>query len=562
MRNVFLSLVAALNVHKDISTQPQSIQEDHEEARSQIETVIAGEGIQLWQEFCASREYEDDDQVTPEKLLEYVDLICLPYDNMQQDATNRNRSYPQLVLSLQVLVRPVLQHWVQKAGVLKADHTFTEEKTAVDEGWEDCGLDDYGLDDYGDMDYQSECEPETSRGAYTANIVDVLDDHKDGDRSRRNVDGRESVSRLELTKKEQNSLDILSKDAAANFVEGASTPLSLVWTPGRYKADEFQAPPIYHRPYAIETIGPTIDIGISDNVVDILEEWRFGLNGTQAIQDLNRQYGTRWRRKDQDFRYQIRITVVREFKRLVTDEARPTADNHQAENAPASEATGGLSAWYIGHKTKALQYCAPTPGMPEVWDSVALDRTYRFPIFDDIVTVEDLWKFWTQGWQDGPSVRERSAKHGATWRKSTYDRAIFQWYAPRYKVVREVQKLVDLQWSEEEATEGIEVLRMREELSLEGLARHLESLYDIRAAISNAKRPNALSVLMSLAKSADACKRESSKPAPLMGHVGGRAKDGSEGLISNGWVFWRDWGCCEYGDRAEEEVNSNEETGI
>ncbi|KAF9931277.1 hypothetical protein FBU30_010506 [Linnemannia zychae] len=136
--------------------------------------------------------------------------------------------------------------------------------------------------------------------------------------------------------------------------------------------------------------------------------------------------------------------------------------------------------------------------MPENLDDASLDRHYRFPVYNNIVTVDDLWRFWTKGWDDGPSVRARSAKHGATWKMAVYDAKIAEWYAPRYRIVQEIQKLVHKKWLESKAVEGIEMLR--KESSLEDLAKLLATLDDVPDAISNARTPNALATLLARAK--------------------------------------------------------------
>ncbi|KAG0379223.1 hypothetical protein BGX24_001271 [Mortierella sp. AD032] len=617
MRKVFLSLVNALDAHRDVSTQSQFFQEHHEEALSQIETVLPGEGLQLWQEFCASKEYKDEDRVTPEKLLEYVDLICLPFDNMRQDTTNRNRSYPQLVLSLQILVRPVLQLWVKRASSLNAEHTFTE-RTAVEEAMDN---------DNGDMDYQSEYKPETNQDVYNVKMDGELDDDKDGDRSDDEADGRKSVSRPKPTKKEQDSLEMLSKRAATiNPVQVTSALTSLTWILGRYKAGEFKESTARRTSLAVDKMAPTIDIDTAGNIIAILEEWRFGSHETPAFQDLNKQYGHHWRKSEHYNRYHTRKTVICEFKRLVSEEgmgdddaiallvarqgpkatttfvkdlgverrareqiakkgkavsqrnssmsrapsdpsssscdttraltsfsafdhstpkktggmkqtmlwasAGVTPNNHLTEKAPTSEARSNVLSWCQVRNTKVLQHCAPIPGVPETWDNVALDRTYRFPIFNDIATVQHLWEFWTRGWQGGPSVRAMSTEHGATWRKKTYDSTIFQWYESRYRIVQQVQKLVELGWTQDEATERLEILRSREELSLEGLAGHLDSLYNIPEAIADAKYPNPHSLVVTMAKSADASEGGSGS-MPFMGYVGGRRAPSTHHLQLN-----------------------------
>ncbi|KAF9140182.1 hypothetical protein BGX30_006922 [Mortierella sp. GBA39] len=590
----------------------------------------------LLKEFCTNRAYNDDDRVTPEKLLDYVDLVCLPYDNLQQRhgvASNVDGAYPLSVLSLQALVRPVLQLWVHKGPLLDdvlefSQHTYTEGSMAEEEEWERDGQDDRG-----DMDYESEDWPSTPR---EVDLASGFDDELEGeniDWSRETAVVQENTLRLMFAKEELDSVKVLSNPASApmkNAFISASATTTPTWTHGRYKADEFEATTMYNNLRIVDnkTPTPTYNLTLTDNVVELLEEWRFGLDNQMSIQELNKQYGARWRRKEQDRYYHARITIVLEFKRLVSEEgmeddeavsylvtkqgrktaralynelcqersarnkvagkkvstlpgpssssssssaktppdlaavssssgstskasissaklATPstkdagvtkqaalypskgsTSNNHAAKREPVApiatttNASKGLQKWRLGVKSQP-QYSAPTPGMPEVWDEVALDRTYRFPMFDDIVTVDDLWKFWTQGWDGGPSVRERSAEHGATWRKTTYDPTIARWYASRYKVAQEIRRLVERDWLESEAVEGIEALR--KDLSMEELAKLLGSSNDIPVAISNATRPNALTLMMAQARSAALSDAGSgSGLTPPMGHVGGR----------------------------------------
>ncbi|KAK3823763.1 MAG: hypothetical protein JOS17DRAFT_753298 [Linnemannia elongata] len=634
VRKVFSSLVTALERHNDNSSQTPSFQENRNE--DPLQAAITNEGMLLWREFCTKRAYNDDDRVTPEKLLDYIDLICLPYDHFRQrhDITsNQDGAYPLLVLSLQALVRPVLQLWVQRDPFLDSDmefsqHSYTEGCIAEEGEWER-----NGQGDRVDMDSQSDDWPSTPRDFDLASGLDDDLEDENIDWSRETAVVQENALRPMVTKEEPDSVIFPSNPVSTtpmkHAVISASATTTPTWTHGRYKADEFEAATMYNnlRTGDNNTSAPIYGLTLTENVIELLEEWRYGLNNQMSIQELNKQYGTRWRQKEQDYYYHARITIVREFKRLVSEEgmgddeavsylvtkqgtkaagtlynelcqersarnklagkmkstlpgpsssssslgmpppnsatvpsscggtskvsitsaelATPsakdtgvtkqaalspskgsTSNNHATEREPValtattSNASAGLLRWRLGVKNKP-QYCASIPGMPEVWDEVTLDRTYRFPMFDDIVTVNDLWKFWTQGWNGGPSVRERSAEHGATWRKATYDPTIAQWYASRYKVAQEIRRLIERGWSEPKAVEGIEALR--KDHSMERLARDLGSLNDIPNEILKATKPDALTLMMAQAKSeAMSNAGLGSGLTPPMGYVGGR----------------------------------------
>ncbi|KAF9091692.1 hypothetical protein BGX23_004917 [Mortierella sp. AD031] len=605
---------------------------------SEIEATIVSKGVHLWKEFCTSKEYQDDDWVTPEKLLEYVEIICLPYDDMQrrQDTAKQDQSYPLLVLSLQALVRPVLHLWlVQKNGLTDADMEPPEEQEQeqVHDVDERSAVEERELDASNDMDVmediRQEYEPDMP---WDADPGKAIDEHEESIEWLKKTAGELEANLGPSGIKEEEEIKVHVKLSTP-----PSTSATLAWTPGRYKAEEFIAStttPIVVQP--ADKDSPIYELADAGKVVDILEEWRFGTGGHMSIQDLTYEYGARWREREAYRRYLVRLTVVREFKRLVLEESMDDDEavkvlvskqgskasgtfynelcveravrNKEARREPptwqsdsssttfsetslsspgtsnvstASQTSGKLApkkatvttaashitksstakveaaapASSIGTKLSSparttaarrssekaptlntnsnpltsrfgfqrvnvskAQYCERTPGMPEDWDNVVLDRTYRFPIFNDIVTVDDLWTFWTGGWDEGPSVRARSVKHGATWKKAAYDPTIAHWYQPRYKIIQEIQRLVQQDWTEAEAVEGIEGLR--KELSLERLATHLESLDDIPVAITQAKNPSAHAELMALFKSSAASM--SSGQTPDMGHVGGR----------------------------------------
>jgi len=54
-------------------------------------------------------------------------------------------------------------------------------------------------------------------------------------------------------------------------------------------------------------------------VAELLQEWRFGLRGGQAIQDLDCKYGRRWRVVSDKQKYKCRRAVVQAYVRLVLD---------------------------------------------------------------------------------------------------------------------------------------------------------------------------------------------------------------------------------------------------
>ena len=202
--------------------------------------------------------------MTPEKLLDYVDLICLPYDNLQQRhdiASNLDGTYPLLVLSLQALVRPVLQLWVHKVPLFDADmefsqHTHTERSIAEEGEWERDGQDDRG-----DMDYGSEDWPSTPRDVDLASELDDEPEDKNIDWSRGTAVVQENALRLMSAKEELDAIKPPSNPVTTAPIKhgfiSASATTTPTWTHGRYKADEFEATTIYNKLRTVDNKTPT-----------------------------------------------------------------------------------------------------------------------------------------------------------------------------------------------------------------------------------------------------------------------------------------------------------------
>ncbi|KAG0055126.1 hypothetical protein BGZ83_009538 [Gryganskiella cystojenkinii] len=76
-------------------------------------------------------------------------------------------------------------------------------------------------------------------------------------------------------------------------------------------------------------------------VTDILTEWRFGFRNGPAIQDLNRDYGERWRNSGDKEMYDIRSLITQEFVQMVLEQNVPEEDAIQVLTAMSL----GCSSW-------------------------------------------------------------------------------------------------------------------------------------------------------------------------------------------------------------------------
>ncbi|KAG0208175.1 hypothetical protein BGX33_006403 [Mortierella sp. NVP41] len=104
----------------------------------------------------------------------------------------------------------------------------------------------------------------------------------------------------------------------------------------------------------------------------------------------------------------------------------------------------------------------------ESWDGVPLDLSFDFPMYEDIITVPELWQFWKCGWNGQPSVMQLTMKHGASWRKTVppFSLDVYRWYYARYKVIQAIEEWAKLpEWTIELAILRMEQHRGNNKLS-------------------------------------------------------------------------------------------------
>ncbi|KAF9931276.1 hypothetical protein FBU30_010505 [Linnemannia zychae] len=195
----------------------------------------ADEGVELWREFCSRRVYHDDDRVMPEKLLDYVELICLPYDGilLQQNNIQEDESSISSLLSLRAPIRPVLRLWVQKVCSFSTPLEFPDETLAVEDDMDKEFDDD--SDYLGDKASQFSGPTAFLQDVDSTTIIREQENYKIADLSTSSgiITGLDANLAMGLSKGKQQSNDAL---VVAEPGKSFTVPF---WPPGRYKANEF-----------------------------------------------------------------------------------------------------------------------------------------------------------------------------------------------------------------------------------------------------------------------------------------------------------------------------------
>ncbi|KAG0045292.1 hypothetical protein BGZ83_009480 [Gryganskiella cystojenkinii] len=118
-----------------------------------------------------------------------------------------------------------------------------------------------------------------------------------------------------------------SSSTAASTTKGGSTSTTQATTGensyARFKAQEFHTPgrgkgPVVEDPSKV--LKHQLNPEEGRNVLEVLEEWRYGLHGGPALQDLYLQYGSHWKVDADKNRYDARAAVTKEYVRLVLEE--------------------------------------------------------------------------------------------------------------------------------------------------------------------------------------------------------------------------------------------------
>ncbi|KAG0264983.1 hypothetical protein BG011_005739 [Mortierella polycephala] len=141
--------------------------------------------------------------------------------------------------------------------------------------------------------------------------------------------------------------------AAPTKVKPTSTVALQFHTPAPFKVDEFQ---ILEQGEVPRHIGdaPQHHISLEAKTVrDILTQWRFGVDGIPPLQELNSNFGTKWRYKSERNLYQTRRCIVREFIRLVKEDHLAEEDSlERLQQQLGQQSFNDLATTIIKHKKR------------------------------------------------------------------------------------------------------------------------------------------------------------------------------------------------------------------
>ncbi|KAG0044121.1 hypothetical protein BGZ83_010646 [Gryganskiella cystojenkinii] len=241
--------------------------------------------------------------------------------------------------------------------------------------------------------------------------------------------------------------------SAATTRVGTTTRTTTTTTTPRFDAQDFKFVWRGQRAVRIEDASTEIPKHqLSDRVktvVDVLQEWLYGIDGGPALQELNRAYIGGWRIHSETRRYCDRVRIVQTYVRLIREQG------HSQESAirllNKMQGTLGLSALRskIDEGAKDEDY---NDDNDELEDDImvtvpakrqrrgrlsqlTLERStlvegtgltqvekdnFPFPI-RDLQSINDVWKEWTVGWKDGePSIESLIEIHDKVWQQGNY----------------------------------------------------------------------------------------------------------------------------------------------
>ncbi|CAO3568759.1 unnamed protein product [Mortierella alpina] len=176
----------------------------------------------------------------------------------------------------------------------------------------------------------------------------------------------------------------------------------------------------------VETV-PEVTV---ETVPEVLQEWRYGLReGQEAIQVLNNKYAASWRSTPDTTNYQARLGVVAEYIRLVLVEGYSNTEAIETLEAKRR----GLSIAVLKKalrdeaklraEAKSSIYGMDEPEYPRhlihlPGRAVRPPRTELtgFPLpVRRIISIENIWKEWEEGWEGQPSIKSLIAQNSRLW---------------------------------------------------------------------------------------------------------------------------------------------------
>lgn len=202
----------------------------------------------------------------------------------------------------------------------------------------------------------------------------------------------------------------------------------------------------------------------------VLQEWRYGLYGHDAIQVLNNKFSAKWKCKEDKYIYEARHGVVKTYLHLVRQGHSDTEAIEFLEQERAGKAIVTLYKHLRknAHERKPSIYGEDEPEYPKDLIHQA-ERVPRPPPIEEtgfpfpvrlINSISNIWKEWEVGWEGEPSIRSQIDKHDRAWNDPRFKK-YENHFRYRNQLVRTIHEAVkeNAVTSYEDAIRALEELR-------------------------------------------------------------------------------------------------------
>ncbi|KAG0283664.1 hypothetical protein BGZ97_008455, partial [Linnemannia gamsii] len=196
----------------------------------------------------------------------------------------------------------------------------------------------------------------------------------------------------------------------------------------------------------------------TDTVPLVLQEWRYGLDGHDAIQTLNNKFRGKWKCSEDKYVYETRLGVVKAYIQLVTKEGH--SDTEAIELLEQERAGRSIATLYKDLKKAAPKtekgkkpsvYGEDEPEYPKdlIHQAVRVPRPppieeTGFPLpVHRINSISNIWKEWEVGWNGAPSMRSLIGTHGTAWNDPRYKKKYENHFRYRNQLVRTIHEAVE-----------------------------------------------------------------------------------------------------------------------
>lgn len=257
-----------------------------------------------------------------------------------------------------------------------------------------------------------------------------------------------------------SNIDIVSRPGAASGELGDKYP--------RFKAQEFTIE-LSQTSKNIETYHICREI---TTVPEVLEEWRYGLKGRDAIQTMNHKFGGKWKYRKDKFIYESRRGVVKAYMHLVLTEGRSNTEaieHLEQERGMRSIATlynelkkttekGKTSSVYGEDEPEYAKGLVHHPGRV-LRPPPIKDTAFPLPV-RRINSIPNIWEEWEVGWKGERSVKSLIGRYRMAWKNPRF-KSYENHFRYRNQLVRTIYEAVKQKVvaSQKDAIQALEDIR-------------------------------------------------------------------------------------------------------